>query len=239
MPDTPDLLILEADGAVDNKEHGWGHWLCKQTEKLGYSPVMVSLRDNAAKLHRLPRIPTIISGGMTEVTSNHTWIQQARQFIRECAGENSRAVLGVCFGAQLIAEGLYPGSVSFLEKPELGIVQIRRMEEHAPLLEGFPRQFPAFAFHYNQIQCAGLTTYSVNPDQQFPFLQAFRVPGKKLYGVQFHPEMEAGAFRLLIETYRDLLIELGQDPDDILTSLKPVPSNRKLLENFLRIAAGT
>lgn len=206
------------------------------------SAEIVDLPSTAFELDRLPPKPIIISGGMTEVTSEVGWIIEAKRFLqrqiqsnlRSSPGEK-RGILGICFGAQLIAEALQCGSVQYLDDPEIGTSHIVLSRTNHPLFQGFDQEFEAYSFHYNQILPKGVSIISDHHFKGHYFVQAFEVPDSATYGVQFHPEFRRNEFKRLLVTYSSLLEDLGVDVKPILTSLPALRRNEKLLLNFLNM----
>jgi GMP synthase-like glutamine amidotransferase len=237
-----DVIILEADGKIDEK-HGYGYLIDKHLKSFGYSTTIFPMEKRFQKYNQLPKdIPIIVSGGMTEVTSDKNWIQASRRYIRNIILNNQKSkpkqrqpLFGICFGAQLIAESFHPGSVQYLDNPEIGLTTVKIALEH-PLFKGFPKEFQGYTFHYNQI--LPLDTFrllSVFEHCNHRFIQVFEIPNSSSFGVQFHPELELKNFHQLMKTYQQLLHELGMNYNEILEHVISIPSTTKLLQNFIQI----
>ena len=67
------------------------------------------------------------------------------------------------------------------------------------------------------------------------FIQAFEIPNASCFGVQFHPEFKHQEFLTFIKTYRDLILELGLDYEEIVSKIKDIDPNTKLLRNFIQL----
>ena len=237
-PQEADIIILEADGLID-ETHGYGFSILKRLVEFNLKPALVSIVDNAEVLYQLPRKPLIFSGGMTEVTADVGWVTKAKQFISEAVmgtkkqrGKDRIPILGICFGAQLIAEALIPGSVTYLDDPEIGTSPINLDITDHNLLRGLPSTFIAYSFHYNQIKLSGLKSISSHTHMGHQFLQAFEIPNASTFGVQFHPEFKQKEMRTLLETYRDLIGELGFDVSPIISNLPEITDTPLILKNF-------
>lgn len=233
------VIILQADGAIDAR-HGYGHPIQRRLQEHGIPAEIVDLPTTASELDRLPAKPVIISGGMTEVTSDVEWIREAKRFLQRqiqnnlrSSSDEKRGILGICFGAQLIAEALQHGSVQYLDDPEIGTSHIVLSRTDHPLFRGFDREFESYSFHYNQIQPKGVSIISDHHFKGHYFVQAFDVPDRATYGVQFHPEFRRNEFKRLLMTYSSLLENLGVDVKPILTNLPALRGNERLLLNFL------
>ena len=98
------------------------------------------------------------------------------------AGEAGVPVLGLCYGAQVLAHA-YGGRVSVAPLPEVGLVSVHSLDE-ARVPSG-----PWWSFHSDVIEApphARLLAHNAYG------VQAFEVPGA--LGVQFHPEVRPEVF---------------------------------------------
>ena len=200
----------------------------------------LSLCGSEYSMGAIPDKPVIISGGMTQVTAELSWINNAKRLVGEriererIDGKGSvPPLLGICFGAQLLAETWKEGSVKYLDDPEIGITEVVLDSELHPLFRGFGNRFAAFTFHYNQIKPQGLSVLSHQNFKGHHFVQAFNVPGTTCFGLQFHPEFTYTEFVGLLHYYGDLMTELGLDNEDILKLVQEIPSNSRILKNFV------
>ena len=97
-------------------------------------------------------------------------------------------VLGICYGAQLIAEQL-GGSVGPNERGEYGRAEMTVAGAGGTLLSGLPASQPVWMSHFDAIVdpppgAAVTASTAASP------VAAFEDPGRGLYGVQFHPEVQ-------------------------------------------------
>lgn len=234
-----EVIILEADGKVD-ETNGYGFLIQKRLNEFNINSVKLYLPEIVEQLETLPYKPMIISGGMTEVTADIEWINKSKEFIQAVIKENrksksnKRPLFGICFGAQLIAEGFKKGSVTYLDDPEIGITKVIVSKKH-PLFQSFPKEYLGYTFHYNQIlPKMEFNILSLNEHMGHKFIQAFEIPEASCFGVQFHPEFGYQEFLILMQTYHDLIIELGLDYNEIIESIREIDSNEKLFYNFIK-----
>jgi GMP synthase-like glutamine amidotransferase len=140
------------------------------------------------------------------------------------------AVLGICFGGQLLARTL-GGRAFRAEESEIGWLPVRsRDEELVP--EG-----PWFQWHFDTFTApAGaevLAESDVGP-------QAY-VVGRNL-GVQFHPEVTPQIMEEWVRVYRHELDADGVDPDALLEETRrradtARATSRQLLDTYLERVA--
>ena len=97
-------------------------------------------------------------------------------------------VLGICYGAQLIAEQL-GGSVGPNERGEYGRAELSAVGGGGILLSDLPPTQPVWMSHFDAIADPppGAT---VTASTEASPVAAFEDAGRGLYGVQFHPEVE-------------------------------------------------
>jgi GMP synthase (glutamine-hydrolysing) len=95
-------------------------------------------------------------------------------------------VLGICYGAQLMAHEL-GGDVASTAKREYGPATIRITTEDG-LFDGIAREQPVWMSHGDSITRlpAGFRSTAESSSTPFAGLEA---PDRRLYGIQFHPEV--------------------------------------------------
>ena len=97
-------------------------------------------------------------------------------------------VLGICYGAQLIAEQL-GGSVGPNERGEYGRAELSTSDGGGVLLGALPSPQPVWMSHFDaivEVPPGATVTASTAASP----VAAFEDAGRGLYGVQFHPEVE-------------------------------------------------
>ena len=94
-------------------------------------------------------------------------------------------VLGICYGFQRMTEDL-GGKVGRLEKTEYGRSRIKYLE-NSPLFDGIPENFISWMSHGDSIEKLG-EGFSLIARSEHHTACAYNSE-KKLYGIQFHPEV--------------------------------------------------
>ncbi len=96
-------------------------------------------------------------------------------------------ILGICYGAQLIADEL-GGEVSRGESGEYGKVQLTILE-HGELAEGVSKDSVVWMSHFDAVTHLpeGFTLIGSTPDAP---CAVFENSARRIYAVQFHPEVE-------------------------------------------------
>ena len=97
-------------------------------------------------------------------------------------------VLGICYGAQLIAEQL-GGSVGPNQRGEYGRAEMTVTGDGGVLLSDLPSPQPVWMSHFDAIADPPPGAAVTAATEASP-VAAFEDAGRGLYGVQFHPEVE-------------------------------------------------
>ena len=156
----------------------------------------------------LPNIDTldglVIMGGPMSVneTLEHPWMADEKRFIRNVI-DQGKAVLGVCLGAQLIADVLgakiYPNKYK-----EIGWFPIKKVAAASDcgLVEFLPDQLEVFHWHGETFDlpdgAALLASSDACANQGFIYK-------KRVIGLQFHLETTPASLRALIDKCADEL----------------------------------
>ena len=104
-----------------------------------------------------------------------------------------------------------------------------------PLFARLPARFTAQAAHSQRV--ARL------PNGAIPLAEnAFGNQGARMsansWGVQFHPEFDAGLMGLIMTSFRDYCVGLGLDVDRVVAGLEDTPVALRVLGNFMSIVRG-
>ena len=154
---------------------------------LGHRNVRLDLGEALPELSNLRGV--VVLGGTMGV-----WEEGRFPFLRDLKAFCGRAaecgvpLLGICLGAQILAEVL-GAAVRRGERGERGAGELRLTEAglEDPLFWGLPERFGVFHWHDDSFDfpegAVPLARTDVCPQQ------AFRM-GRRAYGVQFHPEAE-------------------------------------------------
>jgi GMP synthase (glutamine-hydrolysing) len=141
-----------------------------------------------------------------------------------------RAILGICYGHQMLARALRgPEVCRKAARPEFGFLHTEIAED--PLFHGLFD--PVFAHsHYDEV--AGLDDeFLVIASTKDCPVQAFRYAGRAIWGVQFHPELSYAEAMTMLDENRasDPAVEavFRNEIEDPVQ----VAQNERVLANFL------
>jgi GMP synthase-like glutamine amidotransferase len=190
----------------------------------------------------------MVFGGSMNVDEEdqHPWLRDEKRLLRELI-ERGTPLLGVCLGSQLVAEAA-GGTVRRAATPEIGWheVELTPEGEADELLGVLPGRFESFQYHHYEWL---LPPGGVSLARSELALQAFRLPRRPVWGLQFHPEVTEPDLGEWLDDWQG-------DPGAVATGLDPEAiraesadkigawndAGRALSERFLelsRAASGT
>jgi GMP synthase (glutamine-hydrolysing) len=158
----------------------------------------------------------IVLGGAESVyqLDRYPYLRDEISLIQNALAE-SKPVLGVCLGSQLLAAAL-GAQVRRGEHREIGWYPIRLNEEAGDdrLMRGLPREFTAMHWHSDVYNLPTGATALASSD--LTQVQAFRY-GANAYGIQFHAEMTREILTALVTEFGEGLKRVGIDGEAIAT----------------------
>jgi GMP synthase (glutamine-hydrolysing) len=183
-----------------------------------------------------------VLGAEAQVDQEDTlpWIRTEKQVVAELV-ERGTPVLGVCFGSQVLAD-LAGAPVRRAVEPEIGWhgAELTREGKDDPLLGFLPERFETLQWHHYEWL---LPEDAVALARSARSLQAFRLAGRPVWGVQFHPEVTAADYDEWLDDWHDDAgaVATGADPEAIRaeTASKIAAWNevgRTIAERFLAVA---
>lgn len=184
----------------------------------------------------------LVFGGAVHADQDdrHPWLRAEKALLRELLARDV-PLLGVCLGAQLLAEaaGVTPRRAS---RPEIGWHGVDVTEEGRsdPLLGPLAPRFAAFQWHSYEFP---LPEGAIPLARSDVCLQGYRI-GDRVWGIQFHAEVSRADARAWIDDYEsdEDAVRIGLDPeglrrrtDDAIDAWNDL--GRGLCERFLAAAA--
>ncbi len=213
-------------------------------ENLGIIEAWANIHDFSLSSTRFYEDPTIamsddtdwlvVMGGPMGADDHDTypWLVDEKKAIAQ-AIEAGKVVLGICLGAQLVAEALGAGVRKNAYK-EVGWfpVYLESKSLDHPLVEIFPSQWDAFHWHGDTFDIPDgarlLATSSACRSQGFVY-------GDRVVALQFHMEVtRAGAAALMEHCATDLAVdEFVATPDQILAPDAPFEESHQIMTKLL------
>ena len=215
------------------------HWLQHADhEELGcIAPWLAARGDEVTRTRlyageALPRLDEfdwlIVMGGPMNIYEYgaHPWLRAEKQFIGAALAADKR-VLGICLGAQLIAD-VAGGKVTRNAHTEIGWfdVHLQPGARASAAFQDFPQSFCAFHWHGD--------TFAIPPGAQS--LMASEACANQAYAlsprvaaIQFHLEVTAADARVWFEHERPAPARYVQTPDEILRDTGRFAANNRLM----------
>ena len=216
--------------------HGLGRTL---TETNGEAPdaVLFNPRDDSASEPDLrasspPPAGVVVTGSASMVTEEDAWSLRAERWLAR-ALEHDVPVLGVCYGHQLLAR-VAGGTVDWNPLGrEIGTVEVELTAGAAedPLFADLAARFSGQASHSQSVTVLPPRSTLLARSARDPHA-AFRLEGKRAWGVQFHPEFDADITRGYLQERRDELAAEGLDPEALSAAAHDDDAGARLLRRF-------
>ncbi|QNB46364.1 amidotransferase [Thermanaerosceptrum fracticalcis] len=176
----------------------------------------------------------IVMGGPMNIyeEGKYPWLAREKKFIAEAIAEG-KVVLGICLGAQLIADVLGSG-VYKNEFKEIGWFPIQLTEKAGsiPLLKGLPPVFKAFHWHGDTFSlpegCTNIAESAGCKNQGFIYKD-------RVIGLQFHLESTLQGIQDLIANCGEELVEgrFIQQAGEILSQVHYLDEMETILYRLL------
>jgi GMP synthase-like glutamine amidotransferase len=186
----------------------------------------------------------IVLGGPQQAYDDRSapWLRATKDLLRAALADEV-PVLGICLGAQLLAEAAGGRVAPGAEGPEIGprLVSKRDAAGDDPLFEHIPLSPMVIQWHWDAVVQLPPGALLLAASPRYPY-QAFRV-GQKAYGLQFHIEAPAELVRAWAVEDAAALWDLGLDPEtavertvDVLPEIEEVW--RPFVERFAALVRG-
>jgi GMP synthase (glutamine-hydrolysing) len=170
--DHPQIAVLDTGGQ-------YCHLIARKVRELGVYAEVCPSETPAARL--VGRKGLIISGGPSSVYDTGSPTVDPGIF------ESGAAVLGICYGLQLMAY-LLDGDVVKGDKGEFGLATLDLDSSHDPLFQGLPQRQQIWMSHRDVV--AGVPDgFSILGTTGSCAVAAMSDSARRLYAVQFHPEV--------------------------------------------------
>ena len=174
MPEHEDRPVLVVDFGGQ-----YAQLIARRVREARVYSEIVSHRSTAQEIRRRNPIALILSGGPASVYSDGAPEMDTGVF------ELGVPTLGICYGAQLLARDL-GGRVDKTGAGEYGKVDMRASE--GSLFTTLPAEQTAWMSHRDTVVAPPEGARIVATSEHTP-VAAFEDDARKLYGVQFHPEV--------------------------------------------------
>jgi len=234
----PPLLILVTGDPVPPTQARAGGFGTLVRRQLGAAWGAGFVEVDARTAERLPEAAdfagVIVTGSASSVTERAAWMLRIEEYLAD-AVRREQAVLGICFGHQLLGQALGGLVEKNPRGREMGTVKLSIVTDD-PLLDRSIEPALAHATHVDSVTklptgAQILATTELEPHAALRF-------GERAWGVQFHPEFDEQVMAEYIETRSPVLAEEGRDPARMLETISPAQAGREVLRRFVEHGLG-
>jgi len=161
-----------------------GQWTHREWRVLKYLDVDAVIVPNDTPVEKLGDADALVlSGGAPSIAYEKHKLGEQHRYLEEL----SVPILGICVGAQFIAEH-FGGQSGPAEFPEYGKTEII-VDDADEIFSGIPRRFIAWESHNDEIKEPGSELIPLAHSENCRY-QAVKHRSRPIYGVQFHPEVQ-------------------------------------------------
>lgn len=159
------------------------HVIWRTIRDLGFE---VQIKQKNAKIDEFSDINALIlSGGPG--TASITDMGITKELLEKIREEKLNVpLLGICLGHQYIAH-FFGGKIEKGKKAEYGISKII-IDNENDIFAGIPKEFNAWVSHFDEVKILPKEFISLAHSEECK-IEAYKHLKKKIYGVQFHPEV--------------------------------------------------
>ncbi len=167
---------------IDVVDNG-GQWTHREWRMLKYLDVETEIIQNDTPVDKIDVDGLVLSGGSPRISDKDLTLGKTGEYLELL----DVPILGICVGAQFIAE-YFGGSTGSAETPEYGRTEVTILEEDDLFID-VPEKFVGWESHNDEIIELTSDMMTLASSESCP-IQAFKHKERKLYGIQFHPEVE-------------------------------------------------
>jgi GMP synthase (glutamine-hydrolysing) len=199
------------------------------------APLEVPLVEVDARAESLSALTefaaVIITGSSASVTERAPWMLAAEAELRRAVASGT-PVFGICFGHQLLAQALGGRVAKNPLGREIGSVALSTAGADA-LFDGLESTLVANMTHVDAVVELPAGAVVVARSELDPHA-ALRF-GERVWGVQFHPEIDAEVLADYVAGRHDLIVSEGLDAERIAREIRETPASRALIARFLEL----
>ncbi|EMG37016.1 GMP synthase family protein [Desulfocurvibacter africanus PCS] len=201
---------------LEHAPYGGGAYIEQWAVEKGFDISRTKLHEGEALPSSRDYDALVVMGGPMSVNDDfkYPWLRAEKEHISKAVAQG-RHVLGLCFGAQILAQAL-GAWVGRSPQPEVGWQTVRLTPYASGLryLADFPPEFTALQWHYDAFD---LPRHTVLLAESETCAQAFAL-GEQVLGLQFHLEATRTSLERLVADLGDALIPKAtvQDAPTIL-----------------------
>ena len=194
MRDETRVHLLVLDGSIHPATYRPVAQWARHLDGVPLDAVRLSSGEPVPRLDRYTHV--LLTGSEACILQDEPWFEAEEAAVRE-AVERGLAILGSCFGHQMLVRALSGSEyIRRAPTPELGWVQIALLRDDA-LLSGIPNPWHVFAGHLDEVVVPP-PPWRVIAANDACAVQAIRYGERPVWGIQPHPETEPDEGRAIM-----------------------------------------
>ncbi len=167
---------------IDVVDNG-GQWTHREWKSLNELEVESEIISNSTPFEELDVDGLVLSGGAPRISDKEMDLGKTADYL----DRSDFPILGICVGAQYMARH-FGGKTGSAESPEYGKAELKVVEKN-DLFVNMPEEFTVWESHNDEIKELGDDLILLASSESC-LVQAFKHKKRKLYGLQFHPEVD-------------------------------------------------
>ncbi len=172
----------------------------------------------------------ILTGSESSIVEREPWVDAEAAMVREAVAGGT-AVLGSCWGHQLLAFALAGEShVRRAARPEIGWIALRLDRESDILGPAGTRPY-TFSIHYDEVHDLP-PAFEILASTEACSVEAFRLAGKPVWGLQCHPEIDIPTG---LKNIQDLVDRGFKGREALLDALRQTPRDSGIILRIVRV----
>ena len=161
-----------------------GQWTHREWRVLRYLKVETKIIPNTTPLDEIPEVDALVlSGGSPRVAEESDRMGRNGEYLDKA----DFPILGICAGMHFMS-GHFGGATTPAKIPEFGKTTLY-VDDVDDLFVGLPQTFTVWESHNDEVSVLP-KSFKVLARSDNCLIEAVRMVGRPIYGLQFHPEVE-------------------------------------------------
>jgi len=161
-----------------------GQWTHREWRVLKYLKVETKIVPNTTPFEEIEDVDALVlSGGSPRVATDNARMGLNGEYLDRA----DFPILGICAGVQFMAT-YFGGATAPAKIPEFGKATLH-VDDEDDLFVGLPKEFTVWESHNDEITALPETFRVLAHSDNCP-IEAVRMKGRPIFGLQFHPEVE-------------------------------------------------